>query len=126
VRVSGSGVFTLANGKIINNTATSGTGGCISAATTAGSIFNLNGGAVAGNGSALTNVVSGTHNLNGDVQDNAVVIAWNRVSGTLNYTIGTSTDLTVSAGAAATWANQSGVLGISYENGSNTGWIKQW
>jgi len=61
-----------------------------------------------------------------------VVIAWNRASGTLNYTVGTSTDITVSAGATATWANQSGALsseaglGISYANGSNTGWIRQW
>ena len=126
VRASGRGVFTLANGRIINNTATSGTGGGISAAATAGSMFNLNGGVVAGTGANIAAVVSGTHNLNRAAPSNAVVIAWNRPSGTLNYTAGTNTNLTLSQGATATWANQGGVLGVSYTNGANRGWIRAW
>jgi len=94
--------------------------------------FNLYGGVVAGTGSALTSVVggTGTYNLNTGEgsSNNAVVIAWNRASGTLNYTDGSSTDLTVSEGGTAVWANQSDALGISYSytNGTNTGWIKAW
>jgi hypothetical protein len=88
--------------------------------------FNLNGGAVAGTGSNLTAVISGTYNLNAASPNNAVIIAWNRPIGTLNYNAGSSTDLTVSSGATAVWANQGGLLGISYANGSNTGWIRQW
>jgi hypothetical protein len=71
-------------------------------------------------------VVSGTYNFNTASPNNAVIIAWNRPAGTLNYTPGSSTNLTVSSGAAATWANQGGILGISYTNGSNTGWIRAW
>jgi hypothetical protein len=43
-----------------------------------------------------------------------------------NYTVGSSTNLTVSSGATAVWANQGGLLGISYARGSNRGWIKLW
>jgi hypothetical protein len=89
-------------------------------------VFNLNGGVVAGNGVAITNVISGTYNLNNASPNNAVIIAWNRPAGTPNYTVGSSTNLTVSSGATATWANQNGVLGISYARGLNTGWIRAW
>jgi len=92
----------------------------------AGSTFTMTGGAVAGTGTAITNIVSGRHNLNTVAPNNAVIIVRNRASGTLDYTVGTSANLSLSAGAAATWANQGGVLGISYANGANTGWIKQW
>jgi len=92
--------------------------------------FNLNGGVVAGTGTGITGVVNNNlYYLNegtGSAPNNAVVIAWNSASGTLNYTDGNSTDLRVSSGGTAVWEDRDGVLGISYTNGSNTGWIKQW
>ena len=123
--------FTMTGGIIFGNNAPRGNGVRISSGT-----FNLSGGVVAGTGVNTAAIVSapttGIHNLNTASPNNAVIIAWNRPSGALNYTVGTSTNLTVSAGGTATWANQGGVLsseaglGISYRNGSNTGWIKAW
>jgi len=112
---------TMTGGEIIGNNAPSGTG-----VRRAGGTFNLNGGVVAGTGANIAAVVSGTHNLNAAAPRNAVIIAWNRPSGTLNYTAGSNTHLTLSAGATATWANQGGSLGISYTNGTNRGWIRAW
>jgi len=125
--------FTMNGGIISGNTAPRGSGLRIN-----GGVCNLNGGAVAGTGSNLTAVTDGTYNLNTAAPRNAVIIAWNRPSGALNYTVGTNTNLTVSAGGTATWANQGGALsseaglssgaglGISYTNGTNRGWIKAW
>ena len=121
--------FTMRGGEIIGNTSAT-----ISGVRVLRSTFTLTGGVVAGTGTAITNVVNGTYNLNTASPKNAVVIAWNRASGTsseasrgtLNYTAGSNTHLTLSQGATATWANQGGVLGISYANGSNKGWIRQW
>jgi len=118
----GSAVITMSGGEIIGNTA--GTNGnCVRISV---GTFNLNSGVVAGTGANIAAVVSGTHNLNTASPNNAVIIAWNRPSGTLNYTVGSNTNLTVSAGTTVTWQNQNGSLGISYRNGSNTGWIKAW
>jgi len=128
VLVAGSGsAFTMNGGEISGNTA----GGNGSGIRRANGTVNLNGGVVAGTGRNAAAVVSGTHNLNKASPSNAVIIAWNRPSGTLNYTAGSNTHLTVSSGATATWANQGGVsgeagLGISYRNGSNTGWLRLW
>jgi hypothetical protein len=113
--------FTMNGGIISGNNAPNGSGLRINGGT-----CNLNGGVVAGTGANLNAVVNGTYNLNAASPNNAVIIAWNRPSGTLNYTIGANTNLTVSAGGTATWANQNGVLGISYTNGANRGWIKAW
>jgi len=140
---SSNGSFTMTSGKISGNTASNGggvyvntstftmTGGEISGNTAStangvriygdSAVFNLNGGVVAGTGSGLSNIVSGsgTYNLNtgtDGASNNAVVIAWNS----------TSTNLTVSTGGTAVWEDQSGVLGISYVNGANAGWIKAW
>ena len=117
--------FTMSGGIIFGNNAPRGNGVRISSGT-----FNLNGGVVAETGANTAAIVSapttGIHNLNTASPNNAVIIAWNRPAGTLNYTVGSNTHLTVSAGATATWANQGGSLGISYRNGSNTGWIKAW
>jgi hypothetical protein len=128
---SGGGVFingnsfTMTGGEISGNTASSSNGVRVNA----NGIFNQYGGVVAGTGRNTSAIVSSAspsgHNTNG-APKNAVTIAWNRPAGTLNYTVGSSTDLTVSSGARATWANQGGLLGISYANGSNTGWIRQW
>jgi hypothetical protein len=151
VRVIGeTGTFTMSGGEISGNTAgtdgggvllaTSGTftmtGGVISGNTAGGNgngvridsgTFSLNGGAAAGTGAAITNVISGAHNFNAATPKNAIIIAWNRPAGTLNYTAGSSTNLTVSPSTAtAVWQNQGGALGISYTNGTNTGWIKSW
>jgi len=148
VRLSGRAAFTMKGGRISGNTASSDGGGV--AIANDGTVFNLNGGEISGNtagrgsgirisagtvnlnggvvaeeGRNVAAVVSGTHNLNSASPGNAVIIAWNRPSGTLNYTAGSSTHLTVSAGGTASWANQGGSPGISYANGTNTGWIKQ-
>ena len=115
----GSAVITMSGGEISGNTAPTGNG-----VRRAEGTFNLNGGVVAGTGTAAGNVVSGTYNHNTASPGNAVIIAWNRPAGTLNYTAGSNTHLTVSAGASATWANQGGVMGISYANGANRGWLR--
>ena len=92
-----------------------------------GGSVNINGGVVAGTGANIAAVVSGTHNLNAAAPGNAVIIAWNRPSGNIpNYTAGSNTNLTVSAGATAVWQNQGGALGISYTNGGNVGWLRLW
>ncbi|MCL2245259.1 MAG: serine hydrolase [Treponema sp.] len=119
----------MIGGEIIGNNAPNGSG-----VRRAGGTFNLNGGVVAGTGSALTNVVNSAYNLNNGAPNNAIVIAWNRPAGTsseasrgtLNYTAGANTHLTVSSGGTAAWQNQNGVLGISYTNGANRGWIRAW
>jgi len=111
----------MTGGEIIGNNAPSGTG-----VRRAGGTFNLNGGVVAGTGTNIAAVVNGTHNLNKAAPSNGVIIAWARPTGTLNYTVGSNTHLTLSAGATATWANQGGSLGISYTNGANRGWIRAW
>ena len=156
VRLSGRAAFTMTGGRISGNKATGDGGGVaianddtifnlnggeISGNTASGSgtgvrrssgTFNLNGGVVAGTGTAASSVVSGTYNLNTASPNNAVIIAWNRPTGNIpNYTAGANTNLTISAGATATWANQGGVsseagLGISYTNGANRGWLRLW
>ena len=124
VLVSGSGsTFTMSGGQIFGNTA--GRNG--SGLRRANGTVNLSGGVVAGTGRNIAAVVSGTHHLNRAAPNNAVIIAWNRPTGNIpNYTAGSNTDLTLSAGATATWQNQNGVLGISYTHGANRGWIRQW
>jgi len=123
ILVGGSGgTFTMTGGEISGNT----TGRNGSGIRRANGTVNLSGGVVAGTGRNVAAVVSGTHHLNGAAPRNAVIIAWARPTGTLNYTQGSNTHLTLSAGATATWANQGGVLGISYTNGANRGWIRAW
>jgi len=114
-----SATVNMSGGEIIGNNAPNGTGVRRSSGT-----FNLSGGVVAGTGRNIAAVVNGTHHLNTASPNNAVIIAWNRPAGTLNYTAGSNTHLIVSAGATATWANQSGVMGISYTNGTNRGWLR--
>ncbi|MCL2207107.1 MAG: T9SS type A sorting domain-containing protein [Fibromonadales bacterium] len=115
------GLFTMNGGEIVGNTAATD-GGAIRFAT---GTSNINGGLIFGVGATAASVVSGTHNLNKseDTPNNAAIIAWNKPSGTLNYTLGTSDNLTASSGATAVWANKDGKLGIQYENGENTGFI---
>jgi len=115
--------FTMSGGEISGNSASGGNGVRVSGGS---AVFNLNGGVVAGTGTNIAAIISGTYNLNTASPNNAVIIAWNRPSGTLNYIVGTNTNLTVSAGGTASWANQNGTLGISYANGANRGWIRAW
>jgi len=119
IRIGG-GTFTMNGGEIIGNTAPTGNG-----IRRAGGTVNLNGGVIAGTGTNIAAVVNGTHNLNKSegAPNNAAIIAWNKPNGTLNYTLGTSTNLTASSGATAVWQNKDGKLGIQYENGENTGFI---
>jgi hypothetical protein len=127
VLVSGEGsVFTMTSGEISGNTA-GRHGGAIRRAN--GEV-NINGGVVFGTGANIAAVVSGAHNLNaGDASahNNAVIIAWNKPAAEtpLNYTESANTHLTVlpSEGAAAVWSVHNGVLGISYRNGGNVGFI---
>jgi hypothetical protein len=91
-------------------------------------VFNQYGGVVAGTGTNTSVVVSivsnAVHNTNG-APNNAVTIAWNRPTGTPNYTVGSSTNLTVSPNTAtAVWQNQGGILGVSYNHGTNRGWLR--
>jgi hypothetical protein len=124
VLVSGGGTFTMGSGEISGNTAARNGSGV--RVTGTGSVFNLSGGVVAGAGNNVSAVVSGTYNLNTATPRNAVIIAWNRPAGNapLAYTAGTNTHLTLSPGATASWANQGGILGVSYTNGTNRGWVR--
>jgi len=124
LRLSDRATFNMTGGIIIGNTS-AGNGNGVAIATT-GTTFNLNGGVVAGVGRNIAAVISGTHHLNKAAPSNAVIIAWNRPTGALNYITGSNTHLTLSSGATATWLNQDSSLGISYTNGANTGWIKVW
>ena len=123
----GGAQFTMSGGEIINNTNTSNNAGSGIRVTGTGSVFNLSGGVVAGTGRNIAAVVSGTYHLNTASPNNAVIIAWNRPAGNIpNYVAGANTNLIVSAGATATWASQGGVMGVSYTNGTNRGWIRLW
>jgi hypothetical protein len=122
VLVSGGGTFAMSSGEISGNTAARNGSGV--RVTGTGSVFNISGGVVAGAGANVSAVVSGTYNLNTAAPRNAVILAWNRPAGTPNYTVGSSTNLTVSSGATAVWANQGGILGVSYNHGTNRGWLR--
>jgi len=123
VTIITNGTFTMSGGVISGNTA--GRNG--SGIRRGGGTVTINSGLVAGTGANIAAIISGTYNLNTASPNNAVIITWTRPAGTLNYTVGTSTNLNVSPNTArAVWANQSGVLGILYTNGSNTGWIRAW
>jgi len=116
-------VFTMNGGEIIGNTAPTGNG-----INRASGTVNLNGGVVAGTGANITAVINGTHNLNkGEgTPSNAVIFAWNKPAGAGPhiYELGSSTNITVSAGATAVWATKDGKIGISYKNNDNEGFME--
>jgi len=116
-------VFTMKGGEIIGNTAPVGNG-----INRASGTVNLNGGVVIGTGANMAAVVSGTHNLNkGEgTPNNAVIFAWNKPAGEDPYIYeqGTSTNLTVSAGATAVWENKDDKIGILYKNTDNEGFME--
>jgi M6 family metalloprotease-like protein len=132
-----SSTFTMTGGEIIGNTST-GTydyGGGLYMSPDA--IANLNGGVVAGAsaairmGTATVSVVYGNYNLNigaSSAPNNGVIVTWSKPSdnGPFTYTPGTATDLIVLPleKATATWATQGSEFGISYQSGTNTGFIE--
>jgi len=144
-----SGTFTMSGGEISGNTAGNniyfngikldGGGGVYIRGdrfTMASGTFTMIGGIVFSIGN-INNIVlvneffGNTWNLNTSTigaPNNGIVIAWDRPDGTdqLVYTQGTSTNLAISPteNATALWAIESGKFGISYKNGSNTGFIE--
>jgi len=124
VRVSGSStVFTMNGGEISDNTASTGKG-----VYRTGGTVNLNGGVIAGTGTAISNVVSGTYNLNKgeDSPNNAVIFAWNKPAseGLYTYERGTSTNLAVSSDATAVWESNDDKIGILYKNNDSEGFLE--
>ena len=93
----------------------------------AGSTITVNGGFVGGYGTDIVGYINIIYMRNSGVPSiggSAVVCAWNKNAGNTNYAAGTSNDLTVSpAGATVKWAKNGAQSGISYTNGSNTGFF---
>ncbi|MDL2293632.1 Ig-like domain-containing protein [Ruminococcaceae bacterium OttesenSCG-928-D13] len=79
------------------------------------------------NGNTNTTVynMSGMENIH--VSDQGLVIAWDHTKSITTYASGSSNELLLGAGAnkkpTAHWAISGGQSGISYKNGSNTGFI---
>ncbi|MCL2689492.1 MAG: hypothetical protein FWE57_06560 [Chitinispirillia bacterium] len=118
-----SGTFNMVDGEISGNTANSGNGVFISSGT-----FTMTGGVVAGTGASVDDVISGSCTLNPNpATDNGLIIVWNKpsVPAPIIYDEGTSTNLIVSptATASAVWGAEGLEYGISYANGTNTGFI---
>ncbi|WP_304508017.1 S-layer homology domain-containing protein [Anaerotignum sp.] len=108
-------------------------GGTVSATTDA-AIYNnsaspnvtVSGGTVFAYGTDISDVIDFPEATSGfaGATDDGVVIAWDKDKGITNYSSGSSDDLIVSPDTATvTWANQSGESGISYENGSVSGFL---
>ena len=100
------------------------TGGLVSGYETDCAVFSSNvsitGGLVCGIGTDIVQVWGGTRTISGT----AVVCAWKQSAGNTNYSIGTSNDLTVSpAAATAKWDKIGTQSGVSYANGTNTGFV---
>ena len=93
----------------------------------AGSTVTVNGGFVGGYGTDIVGYINIIYMRNSGVPSisgSAVVCAWNKNAGNTDYAAGTSNDLTVSpAGATVKWAKNGAQSGISYTNGSNTGFF---
>lgn len=108
-------------------------GGTVSA-TTDTAIYNnstnpdvtVSGGTVFAYGTEISDVIEFPDATDGfsAPTDDGVVIAWDKEKGTTNYSIDSEDDLLVWPDTAtATWANQGGESGISYENGSSSGFL---
>jgi len=118
------GTFTMNGGEISGNRAEVGGDVYVS---NSNSRFDLNGGIVYG----TTNIINGSYNLNNGTfpaPNNGVVIAWNRPTGNgpFVYTEGTNTNLAVlpTGEVTAVWTIENNKFGISYENGTNTGFFE--
>jgi len=103
-------------------------GGIVSATTGFGinaygesPIVTVNGGLVFAYGTSINNAI--TNGFTG-AAGTGVVIAWNQAAGTTTYTKGNTDDISKSPASATVQWNQSGTdYGISYINGTNTGFI---
>lgn len=82
----------------------------------------VSGGVVFSYGADNTDIIfNGSYGM---LTGNGVIIAWNAAAGTTTYTAGTTDNIVqYPATATAVWAKQSGSGGISYTNGTNTGFI---
>jgi hypothetical protein len=144
----GQAEFTMTGGKIIGNTVLASSpntpnngGGGLRVNSTRGK-FTMTGGEISGNtadnganvfvntGTFLITagtgaVIDGSTDYNESATTYPIIIKWNKPStGPLAYTENTTTDLTVEpAGATAVWAIADSKLGISYANGTNTGFF---
>ena len=83
---------------------------------------SISGGVVFAYGEDPTDIIyNGSYGM---LTGNGVIIAWNKAAGTSTYEAGTSNDIfKLPATATAKWTKQSGNGGISYANGTNTGFI---
>ena len=87
-------------------------------------IVNVTGGFVFGIGTAITGEKNVIHMASGTPAiTNGVVCAFNPPALAPTYTAGSSTDLTSSPAATASWGNNGVQTGISYANGANTGFF---
>ena len=57
------------------------------------------------------------------ITGDGILCVWNKAAGNTVYTEGSSTDLTATDGASVYWGTNSGVVGIHYTKGSNTGFL---
>ncbi|MDR2581645.1 MAG: C10 family peptidase [Fibromonadaceae bacterium] len=120
------GTFTMVGGEISGNAAGYGNGVNVGY----GNTFAMNSGVIAGTGSDIFTVVSGSHNLNAGnfpAPNNGVIIAWNKSGvGPFVYTKGTNTHLSKSPTVTTVvWAiDDNDKFGISYKNGDNEGFIR--
>ena len=118
IEVSGGEVFNTADKTIISSRE-NGT-------------ITVSGGTVFGYGDSIFgleqgNILNTMNNSTGftEPSGDGIVIAWNKDAGITSYTEGTNNDIVFMPNdATATWANQDGKSGISYSNGSNTGFIE--
>jgi hypothetical protein len=88
----------------------------------------MNGGIIFGKSGTTSNLVfcevNVTFNFNSHTGDNCIMIAW--TGNTSNYKSGSNNDLVTNptTGVTAKWDINSSKYGISYANGSNTGFIE--
>jgi hypothetical protein len=124
VFVANGGDFVMTGGKITGNTANTNPADGV---RSQGLDFLMIGGVVTGTGMGTYGVILGTVAFSND--GNGMIIAWNKPEGDgpFNYNEGSTDDLTITAHPAATatavWAVDGGILGVSYANGDNTGFI---
>jgi len=132
VKATGNGLAINTNGSVIvtDNAEVSSTIACaISASQTWWPVtITVNGGLVFSYGNAITGMDNVIYlfppaGFTG-ATDTGVIIAWNQAAGNTIYTSGSSDDITLSpAYATAYWDIIGTNCGISYANGTNTGFI---
>jgi len=92
------------------------------------SVVEVTGGFVFAYGTAITgtsNVISMATGRTPTLNGNSVVVAWNRPASSPPFVYDelSSTNLVASPAGSATWFNNTGVDGINYANGTNTGFF---